>query len=809
MRADPTKKSRHISIRRNRNCSQVPTSATQTQVESRDLSFRYVSVYIKPRLQCRQTLGLGGIICLAVLVGGCTASYEISRGKAAIERGDLAGGLKRLQKVARENPGNGSAQSAYYLNRDAALGDLNKKAARAAETGDTSSALKGFQEILDIDPNNDRASQGLREIARHEQHKAWRNQAYKAQESGQIAQAERWLNEVLAENPNDREARNQLMEMRSRSQQEARLPPALKKSFGKPVSLELRQVSLQSIFEILSQSAGLNFVLDQAVRADERATIFAKNTTVEDSLNLLMATNNLAFKTLNDSTLLIYPATVDKRRKYDDLIIKTFPVGNGNPKTLSELIKSFVKTADVFSDERSKSLVVRDTQENITIVEKLLSANDIPDAEVVLEIEILEVNTDKLANIGIQYPTQAKASVIGSNKVPGVIPLPELSDLNRNNFLITLGDPLAILNLKYTDGLANTLANPRIRVRNHEKAKVLIGDKVPVITTTNNTTSGTISESVSYLDVGLKLEVEPDVHINNDVSMSIGLEVSDIVKEITSTTGLVAYQIGTRNANTSLRLRDGETQALAGLIRREEKESASRIPGLGSIPLLGKLFSNESRTQKRSELVLLITPHIVRSRALPSSTDSEILVGTADNPGTVLRLRNGSRLSNAGASVINRSIETASTAATAPQNAAETEPVAMFDPSLARIRLNLVSPGQVKAGQEFTLAVMANSMQSFKSMDLRLELPPDTELIRTTAGSGIQLQSEMKEGALALSANSNEVRMLNGPLAMLTLRVKTPKADGKIVTRVQKAIDIDQQDILVYAGDPRTITISQ
>lgn len=766
-----------------------------------------------------QSLCLSSLLCLAALLGGCTVSYEISRGEAAIQRGDVADGLKRLKKTARDNPRHAGAQSAYYLNRDSALGDLNKKAEQARDSGDTKAALKDYQEILALDPANDRANLGLQDLAQREQHKAWMNEAGKAIEAGQPAQAERWLKEILAENPNNREARNQLMELRSRNQREARLPPALKKSFSKPVSLELRQVPLQSVFELLSQTAGLNFVLDQGVRADERATLFARNTTVEDSLNLLMATNNLAYKALNDSTLLIYPSTSDKRRKYDDLIIKTFPVGNGDPKTLSEMIKSFVKSADVFSDERSKSLVVRDTQENISIVEKLLAANDIPDAEVVLEIEILEINTDKLANIGIQYPTQAKASVIGSNKVPGVIPLPELSDLNRSNFLVTLGDPLAILNLKYTDGVANTLANPRIRVRNHEKAKVLIGDKVPVITTTNNTTSGTISESVSYLDVGLKLEVEPDVHINNDVSMSIGLEVSDIVKEVTSTTGLVTYQIGTRNANTALRLRDGETQALAGLIRREEKESASRIPGLGSIPLLGKLFSNESRTRKRSELVLLITPHIVRSRALPSATDSEILVGTADNPGTVLRLRNGSRLSNGAGSLVNRSIEMpgaaavpASATALATSSPApvenDAEPVTAFDPSLAKIRLNLVSPGQVKAGQEFTLAVMASSSQSFKSMDVKLDLPADMELVRTTAGSGIQLQSEMKEGAIGLHASSNDVRMLNGPLAMLTLRARTPRIDGKIVPSVQRAVDNDQQDILVYAGDPRTINIS-
>lgn len=787
-----------------------------------------------------RTLFLSLFLTTLWLLAGCTASYEVRRGEQAIERGELVGGLQRLQRNAQEHPRHNGAQAAYYLNRDAVLGRLSNEADQARNKGDFSGSLKAYQAILGLDPHNARAMQGLRDLEKQQRHGDWLAEADKALAAGQDNQAQRWLQEVLAENPNDGRARDRLRALRSREQHEARLPPALKQSFQKPISLELRQVPIQSILELLSQSSSLSFILDSSVRTDERATLFARNTTVEDALNLLMVTNSLAYKTLNDSTLLIYPATPEKRKKYGDLIIKTFPIGNSNPKVFAEMIKSFVKTAEVFSDDKLKTLVVRDTQDNIGVIERLLAANDVADAEVMLEIEILEINTDKLTNIGIQYPTQAKASVSASNKVPGVIPLPEFSDLNKNNFLITLGDPLAIVNLKYTDGVANTLANPRIRVRNREKAKVLIGDKVPVITTTNNTTSGTVSESISYLDVGLKLEVEPDIDISNDVTMSIGLEVSDIVKEITSTTGLVTYQIGTRNASTSLRLRDGETQALAGLIRREDKESASRVPGLGNLPLLKHLFSNESRTRKRSELVLLITPHVVRSRALPESSDSEILVGSEDNPGQVLRLRSGAHTGSSGGvlgkgtaskgarAAAPRAAATQSAApstspiippalaeATAlPDSSAPTEeealvapPVVLFDPSLAKIRLNLVAPGQVKVGQEFTLALMASSTESFRDLELALQLPADMELVRTTAGAGLQLQSRLQDKTLTLTATSSEPHLLNGPLALLTLRAKAPAAEGRLSAAVQKAQGADEQDLLVSTGEPRPLAV--
>lgn len=761
---------------------------------------------------------------------GCTVNRDIRNAEAAIAQGQSLTGLKHLQATMNSHPESARAKAAYHLHHDAVIGNLHNQATRAKQSANPEAALPIYQDILSIEPENERALQGLRDLENLQQRQAWNESAKEAIASGQNDQAERWLSEILANDPNDSGARHLLLELRASNQREARLPPALRKSFSKPVSLELRQVPIQSILELLTQTSGLSFILDNSVRPEERTTLFARNTTVEDSLNLLMATNNLAYKVLNDSTILVYPATAEKRRKYEEQIIKTFPIGNNNPKVLSDLVKNFVKTADVFSDEKLKSLVVRDTQQNINIIERLIAANDTADAEVVLEIEIMEINSDKLANIGIQYPTQAKASIIGSNKVAGVIPLPEFSNINRNNFLITLGDPLAVLNMRYTDGIANTLANPRIRVRNHEKAKVLIGDKVPVITTTNNTNSGTISESVSYLDVGLKLEVEPDIHMNNDVGIVVSLEVSDIVKEVTSSTGLVTYQIGTRNASTSLRLRDGETQALAGLIRKEEKESASRVPGLGNLPLLGRLFSNQSRTKKRSELVLLITPRIVRSQAVPDAGNSEILVGAEDNPGTILRLRNSARYNNTGNNgilgkrVITPQSPTAVTAnstaaaliappapimppSDSPPIAAVEPAISLFDPSLAKIRLNVVAPAQVRAGQDFTVAIMANSQQSFRQLDFTLTLPTDISLVRTTAGTGLQIQSSVQNKVVSISASNSDARLVNGPLAMLTLRAKSATEAGTLKAFIQRAIDADQQDILVYAGDGRPFNV--
>ncbi|MFD2452207.1 type II secretion system protein GspD [Ideonella paludis] len=136
---------------------------------------------------------------------------------------------------------------------------------------------------------------------------------------------------------------------------------------------------------------------------------------------------------------------------------------------------------------------------------------------------------------------------------------------------------------------------------------MLVGDKVPVVTTTTGQ-GGFVADSVNYLDVGLKLEVEPTIFADDEVAIKVGLEVSSVSREVRSTNGTLAYQIGTRNANTTLRLRDGETQLLAGLISREERISASRLPGLGDLPVAGRLFSSQRDDNTKTELVLAVTP---------------------------------------------------------------------------------------------------------------------------------------------------------------------------------------------------------
>jgi general secretion pathway protein D len=381
------------------------------------------------------------------------------------------------------------------------------------------------------------------------------------------------------------------------------------------------------VFELISKRSGLNFVYDRDVPADLRVTVFVRDTTIEEVLRFVLVSSQLERRTLNPNTVLIYPNSPAKAQAYRELTVKSFYLANADVKQTAQMVRNLVKTRDIFVDEKLNLMVVRDTPEAIRMVEKLIASQDLGDAEVMLEVEVLEVGHNQLAQIGVTWPQAVGLSVIGAAGVPGQVTGTEAKNLNSSNFRVNVSDPLIALNLRQQAGRTNVLANPRIRVKNKEKARIHIGDKVPVITTTAGAT-GFVSESVNYLDVGLKLEVEPLVSLEDDVGIKVGLEVSNISSETKTSSGTIAYQVGTRNANTTLRLRDGETQVLAGLISEEDRRSAEKVPGLSRLPVIGRLFSNNRDTVNKTEIVLLITPRVIRNIERPGAKIEEFNSGT-------------------------------------------------------------------------------------------------------------------------------------------------------------------------------------
>jgi len=572
-------------------------------------------------------------LAACALLAAC-ADELIKDTRALLNEGRTEEALASLEKATREDPQNHAYRSEYFRLREFALAQWLVQAESLRAAGQFEAAEERYRRVLKYDAANARAAQGLAQVELDRRHRTLVAEADKLVKAEKYRDARDVLAPVLAENPAQREARQLQRLIEEKTTKPAVALLQLRSSVTKPISLELKDVPLRTVFDVIARAANLNFLFDKDVRADQRTTIVVRDAQVEDVIRLILATNQLEQKVLNETTALIYPNTPQKLREYQDLVVKSFYIANADVKQTANLIRTILKTRDIFIDEKLNLLVMKDTPNAVRLAEKLIAAQDIAEPEVMLEVEVLEIGYNRLMELGIRFPGSAAVSLVGGAAAagaagtPGTLTLPEFRSRDQNLVRLTFTDPLFLFSLRQTDGRTNLLANPRIRVKNKEKAKIHIGDRVPVITTTSAVAGGFVSQSVSYLDVGLKLEVEPLIYLEDDVGIKVGLEVSSITNTIPQPGGGLVYQIGTRNTSTVLRLRDGETQILAGLISDEDRRNATRVPGLGEFPVLGRLFSSTSDTITKTEIVLLITPRLMRTLARPDARTTEFAAGT-------------------------------------------------------------------------------------------------------------------------------------------------------------------------------------
>lgn len=560
---------------------------------------------------------------LIMTITGCAGDYAYREGERLLQEGKTVEGLKQLEQAVIEEPNNVQYRSALIQSREAHIQGLIRKGDAALQAGRYEEAGTYYREVLKMHAENPRAQSGLQAIDTMRQNRVLLEEAKQAIARGEHEKARSKLRAVLAQQPGQQEAVKLLKQVEEKTGKAKGADfPKLAEAFQRPVTLEFRDANIKTLFDALSRKSGINFVFDKDVKTDARLTIFARDTPIIDALDMLLRTGQLAKKILNDKTLLIYPATAAKHKEYQELVVKGFFLSNTEAKQAVNLVRSMAKTRDIYVDEKLNLLVVRDTPEAIRLVEKLVALADRPEPEVMLEIEILEVKRTRLQELGVQWPTQFSVIPLGGEEA--LLTLNELRNLSSSDIGVF---PRPSVRISKDTSDVNLLANPRIRVKNKEKAKIHIGDKVPVITS-NVTSTGVTSESVSYLDVGLKVDVEPLVHLENDVGIKVGLEVSNIVRSVTTDNGTLVYQLGSRNANTVLRLKDGETQILAGLISDEDRTGSNRVPGFGDLPLLGRLFSTQTDDLIKTEIVLLITPRIIRNIERPELIDGEFFAGT-------------------------------------------------------------------------------------------------------------------------------------------------------------------------------------
>ena len=564
------------------------------------------------------------LLALAALLAACAGTSEnFRKAKIEVEAGNEEQGLAQLEAELKRDPKDTELRNYYQNAKALAVQRYLALADNARRAGASDRAEQAYGRALQFDPENDRAKAGLDFVRKDREHRALFTEADAAYKSGNIADAQAKLRQILVENPSHREARALQRRIDEQAARDS-ATPKLNAALQKPVTMEFRDAPLKSVFELISKQTGLSFVFDRDVQPDLKATVFVRDTSIDEVIRLVLVTNQLERKVLNDNTVLVYPNTAAKTRDYKDLVVKSFYLGNADAKQTANMLRSLVKTRDLFVDEKLNLLVMRDTPEAVRVAEKLVANQDKSEPEVMLEVQVLEVGHTDFTALGIQWPGQVALGIKGAAGIPGQA---KVNELGSGVLGLTVSDPLFALNMRQQVGRSNILANPRIRIKNREKARIHIGDKVPVITTTAGAT-GFVSESVNYLDVGLKLEVEPQVFLDDDVGIKVGLEVSSVGDQVKTTSGTIAYKVSTRNTASVLRLRDGETEVLAGLINNEDRRNSSQVPGLANLPVAGRLFQSKEDTVNKTEVVLLITPHVIRNIERPEVKLEEFSSGT-------------------------------------------------------------------------------------------------------------------------------------------------------------------------------------
>ena len=580
--------------------------------------------------RARHCVLIAFIICTGIWLQACanTTPY-VEEGRTLGSVGQWDKSVTVLQKAQKENPSDPEIKLMLARAKSNASMKHMAQGEILLKKGSFDAAMREFRLSIKFNPGNVRAEALLR---RSEDFRESDNQLQKGKkflQEKEYAKARRAFQEAVKLNPANKEAEKALAAYRKEMERPPRF--RLKPKSNAPVSLRFKKTPITNVFEVLSRLSGVNFIFDKDIK-ETKVTLFMTDVPIVRFLEVLLRTNNLSGKLVNDKTMIIYPNTPSKIKEYEDLQIRTFYLANLKVKKAVALLAKILKSRDIIANEKLNALVIRGPKELIEVASKLIEANDRPPAEVLLNVEILEVSRSKERQLGLDVSPTSITFGIGEsspvvNKDSAFAPNVSAYALGKiTNKELLLSLPQATLNLLKQDAGTRTLASPQIRVRNGEKATIHVGERVPLRVNRRIDTTGVVTNDYQYQDIGVKVNAEPVVNRNDEVSLKLGLEVSALGANL-GTVDEPQYSIKTRKANSVLTIRDGEPVIIGGLISDEERKTVRKIPLLGDIPVIGYIFSNLDKSKVETDILMSITPIVIRSQDIPTKEVSEIWSG--------------------------------------------------------------------------------------------------------------------------------------------------------------------------------------
>jgi general secretion pathway protein D len=559
--------------------------------------------------------------CLAIVVLMTLASCagHMTRGDQYAKEDEWAKAILEYRQAAREEPDDIEVRSRlrqmelkgadYYYHR----GEI------AAAKNDLDGAIAAYQQGLVAMPGNDKLLNAMKNAQAKKEAGALFEEGVNLMNAGKFEDAKQRFKKVQEAYPDNKEAAARLAAIEK--QQLGAAGESLALTSSAPITLNFRDTDIRDAYEFLAKSFGVNVIFDDGVK-NIPVTLFAKDVTFEQGIGLLLATSKTFYRKIGPNTILVALDSKEKRGQYEDQIVRTFELNTVRAKDMADIIKGVLNVKKIVVNDQLNTLTVRDSDETIRLIDRMVQNNDKKLAEVVLEVEILEINRTKAENLGLDF---------GSYQVTAAVPpYPLTSSFKaaQNNGTLTL--PSATLHFFKQDVDAKILANPRVRVLSGKSAKIHIGDRVPLIATTIQDATGQVRNTFDYKDIGIRLNAEPTVHLDNSVTVKLGLEVSSLGQNL-GTAAQPAFSIGSRDAETFMMLRDGETAILGGLIQDNERNTKVFVPGIGEIPVVGALFTSYNDSHDRTDVLLTITPRVVRGWEQPPAAERQFFSGTENS----------------------------------------------------------------------------------------------------------------------------------------------------------------------------------
>jgi general secretion pathway protein D len=570
---------------------------------------------------------------LALMAGCVVDDRYLSEGRRYVAAGDWDQSVRFYQEALERYPGDPEVR--LMLKGARWRSSLARRARGEAlmERGRYGEAIAEFQLSLTMDPSN-RKSAALLETARRrraaEIHlRAARNRL----KSRQFAAAREALNRALeadADNP-------AALELLTYYERQEKDPPRyrLQLKNSDPISLKFKNTPVLNVFEILSTLTGVNFIFDRDVQ-DGRVTLFMTDVSFDKFIEVLLGASGLAGKVVDGQSMIVYPDTPEKRKEYQDLQIRTFYLADIDAKTAVALLTKILNRQDIIANEALNAVVVRAPRDVVELASRVIEANDRPQAEVMLNVEILEASRTTIRNLGLDInPDSVTFGVAepgsdeggGASNFAGRVSVDTLASLSKQEILLSV--PTATLNFLKQDGDTRTLASPQIRVRSGKPSRILIGERVPLRTNRRVDTTGVVTFDFQYFDVGVKLNAVPTINPNGEITLDLKLEVSSLGPNL-GTADDPQFSIRTRTAESILSLYDGEAVIIGGLISDDERQTFQEVPFLSNLPVVGKLFSNEDTNATRTDIIMAITPIMLRDPQMPGIDVARVWSGSAD-----------------------------------------------------------------------------------------------------------------------------------------------------------------------------------